>query len=484
MVLDIAPSVTINDGLDSHDGLETIQEEGEGSGRKRAPSLRGSAKFTRPRHVPPWDDVTPRVLITQQSQTGSYATHDDTFSDDDFALGTDDEYDTDLEMDLDQWLMEDRNQVQNDFTGEKSYIHACEGQGVTPVTYFIQHIEDTEVKLKFRGLGPQGAKALGVPLKKNNTIERIDLGDNWIEMTGGNCIADVLKENIYITDLILSENRIGNDGIKSISEILMKNDNIQKLDLSGNVMTDTSAESICEMLNKNTGLKHLLLRHNYFEERGAVFFKEALATNESLETLDLSWNRFRTKGAILIAEGIQENFGLRCLNFAMNGLGQEGAEAMGKALKANRTLLQLDLSFNRINEMGAGHIALGLATNDTLQGLKLSSNPIGSDGAMCVLLALEKNDSSALTYLEMFNVRVTAEFVELEKKLKDERDFVVLHAGIKYETSVADLRRAEPDDWWVRDPMTKLRRYIKDSGYRLIDLFRFRQGWEPAHLAV
>ena len=38
--------------------------------------------------------------------------------------------------------------------------------------------------------------------QKNNTIERIDLGDNWIEMTGGNCIADVLKENIYITDLV------------------------------------------------------------------------------------------------------------------------------------------------------------------------------------------------------------------------------------------------------------------------------------------
>merc|ERR1712110_469160 len=102
----------------------------------------------------------------------------------------------------------------------------------------------------------------------------------------------------------------------------------------------------------------------------------------------------------------------------------------------------------------------------------MGSNPIGSDGAMCLLLALEKNDSSAMTYLEMFNVRVTVEFVDLENKLKEGRDFVVLHAGIKYETSVADLRRAEPDEWWVRDPMTKLRRYIKDSGYRLIDLFK------------
>ncbi|RUS85265.1 hypothetical protein EGW08_006966 [Elysia chlorotica] len=477
VVLDIPPSDSTVDGQSNADALETIQEdqnEDREHMKKPSPSLRGSAKFARTRQnmSPSGHYHTPRVMITQQDQSDT--SHDDTFEEEDFQFlfGQDDEYDTDLEMDIEQWLLEDRNQISNDFTGEKTYLAACESKGVTPVSYFIRHIEDSEVVLRFRGLGPTGTQALSRTLKKNNTIEKLDLEGNWIEANGCTSIADMLSENIYISDLILSENRTGNDGAIALCAILIKNDNINKLDLSGNVLTDASAESICEMLKKNTALKHLLLRHNNFEENGAVHFKEALATNESLETLDLSWNKFRTKGAIYIAEGIQENFGLRCLNFAMNGLGSEGAEAMGRALKVNRTLLQLDLSFNRIPEIGAGYLAVGLQTNDTLQGLKLSSNPIGSEGSHCILLAVEKNDSSALIYLEMFNIRVNDEFDELEKRLKGERDLTILHAGLKYETSLSDLRRAEPEDWWIRDPMTKLKRYVKENGYRLIDLFR------------
>ena len=72
----------------------------------------------------------------------------------------------------------------------------------------------------------------------------------------------------------------------------------------------------------------------------------------------------------------------------------------------------------------------------------------------------------------MQNIRVNAEFKELEQKLKDERDLVAIHAGFKLESSVPETHKLEPDDWWVRDPMTKLRKYIKESGYRLIDLFR------------
>ena len=70
------------------------------------------------------------------------------------------------------------------------------------------------------------------------------------------------------------------------------------------------------------------------------------------------------------------------------------------------------------------------------------------------------------------NIRVNEEFKELEQKLKDERDLVVIHAGFKFESSIPEVQKLEPDDWWVRDPMTKLKKYIKESGYRLIDLFR------------
>ena len=72
----------------------------------------------------------------------------------------------------------------------------------------------------------------------------------------------------------------------------------------------------------------------------------------------------------------------------------------------------------------------------------------------------------------MQTIRVNDEFKELEQKLKDERELVVIHAGFKFESSVGEIQKIEPDDWWIRDPMTKLKKYIRESGYRLIDLFR------------
>ncbi|KAL8564559.1 hypothetical protein ACOMHN_003317 [Nucella lapillus] len=378
----------------------------------------------------------------------------------DLDIDPDDEYDTDLEMDLDQWLLDGRVSVHKDKTGRKTYEAACDNIGVTPASCFVRRIDNREVAMKFRGLGPVGTKALCVPLKTNSTVERLDLEGNWIQQPGCMSVANMLSENIYLSDLILSENKIGNDGVVTLCQILCKNYIINKLDLSGNDLTDIAAESLCDMLKKNSTLKHLILRHNYFEELGAQHFKDALSTNESLETMDLSWNRFRTRSAMLIAEGIQ------------NGLGQDGAECMGRALKTNRTLLQLDVSFNRIPEKGAGFIAVGLQTNDVLQGIKISSNPVGSEGAMVMLLSLDRNDSSCVNYLEMLNIRVNEEFKELEEKLKQERDMVVIHAGFKFEGSLPEVQQIEPDDWWIRDPMTKLRKYIRESGYRIIDLFR------------
>nr|KAG5710729.1 hypothetical protein BaRGS_035131 [Batillaria attramentaria] len=450
--------------------LDTIKEEAEISAQlstperspRKTPSYRGSAKYVR--HGEDDDDGEDEDDdIVDVEEEDSFELLD---------IGPDDEYDTDLEMDIDQWLLEGRVQLQNDLSGERTYNAACETVGVTAASYFVRHMHDREVVMRFHGLGPLGVKAMCAPLKSNDKIEKLDLEGNWIQEMGCVSVADMLSENIYLSDLILSENKIGSEGAIALCQILLKNDMINKLDLSGNDLTDSAAEAICGMLKKNTTLKHLILRHNYFEDRGAFHFKEALSTNESLETIDLSWNRFRTRSAMMIAEGIQENYGLRCLNFAMNGLGQEGAECMGRALKTNRTLLQLDISFNRIPERGAGFIALGLQVNDVLQGLKISSNPIGSEGALVLLLALDRNDSSCLNYLELQNIRVNEEFKELEHKLKLGQELICIHAGFKYETSIPETQKIEPDDWWVRDPMTKLRKYIRDSGYRLIDLFR------------
>jgi hypothetical protein len=44
------------------------------------------------------------------------------------------------------------------------YVETCHVMGVVPVSYFIRHMNDTELVMKHHGLGPQGAKAIAVPL--------------------------------------------------------------------------------------------------------------------------------------------------------------------------------------------------------------------------------------------------------------------------------------------------------------------------------
>ncbi|XP_061174832.1 leucine-rich repeat-containing protein 74B-like isoform X2 [Saccostrea echinata] len=474
------------------------------SSSKLRPSLRGSAKFKRissaANSSSSMEDkmlalnalLSDSLLITEfrngegSRHSKSDADDDDTLkdefgddvSDDDFEeLPEDgrvskDDYDTDLDMDYDEWINEEKREIENDKTGEKKYLHICEETGVIPASYFLNNIQEKEFTMKYHGLGPNGAKAIAWPLKTNKKIEKINLEGNWIEAEGSIYLAKMLKNNIYVTELHLAENRIGNEGAEAISDMLQKNDMIYSLDLSGNNIEDYGAEKICRMLLKNSSIKHLYLANNNFEERAAGWLREVLITNETLETVDLSWNHLRTRGAVAIAEGVQENYGLRVLNLAMNGFAQDGSEAMGKALKNNRTLLELDLSHNRIPEAGAAAISQGLQHNDTLKVLRMASNPLGGDGPLQLLNVISNNDMSEIRVLDLTDVLVTPAFKELQETLEKERILTVHYGNIVGEVfDFSSIRYDDPFCEFRRDPMSLLIEYCKDAGYRLVDLF-------------
>lgn len=41
----------------------------------------------------------------------------------------------------------------------------CEQLGLAPVEYFIRHMKDTSIKLRYRGLGPDAIKAIALSLR-------------------------------------------------------------------------------------------------------------------------------------------------------------------------------------------------------------------------------------------------------------------------------------------------------------------------------
>ena len=62
----------------------------------------------------------------------------------------------------------------HDTTGVNRYIRMCENLNIQPITYFVKHMQDTELVMKYHGLGPLGVKAMSDPLE----VRIIFNGDN------------------------------------------------------------------------------------------------------------------------------------------------------------------------------------------------------------------------------------------------------------------------------------------------------------------
>lgn len=69
---------------------------------------------------------------------------------------------------------------------------------------------------------------------------------------------------------------------------------------------------------------------------------------------------------------------------------------------------------------------------------------------------------------------VRRSFVALERELRDDvRNLVTKYGGVLVETtSFKGHGRINPESLLMSDPMTKLREYVEQSGFRMIDLLK------------
>ncbi|XP_052697479.1 leucine-rich repeat-containing protein 74A-like [Crassostrea angulata] len=347
------------------------------------------------------------------------------------SIGSDDEakaaeYDTDLEVDAEKLIFPDR--YDHDTSGKSAYLKKCEEIGVQPITFFLKHMHDTELVMKYHSLGPQGMKAIATPLEVNTVIEKIDLEGNYILGEGATYLTRVLRENVYVTEL------------------------------------------------RNASIKTLMLRHNMFEDGGAQWFSDSMNENVTLETLDLSFNRFQNKGCVLLAQALKDNVGLKYLDISMNGFGLEGARALEGALKENKYLTDLNISYCRIPDEAAVHIAGGLQHNDTLENLNIGYNPLQEDGADKIMTAIQVNQSSVLKLIDFGVLMVKKSFKALEDQLAEERGLKTIYGGVLPDCPRTKLRgegrEIDAMKMLLRDPMSKLKAYVEKEGYRMIDLLK------------
>ena len=93
-------------------------------------------------------------------------------------------YDTDIEQEP---------ETARDYSCKGLYLDQCRRHGVIPSTYFLRHIDNETLAIRYCGLKPINIKVMIPSLKINTSITILDLRDNGLGSRGAIYIAKLIK---------------------------------------------------------------------------------------------------------------------------------------------------------------------------------------------------------------------------------------------------------------------------------------------------
>ncbi|XP_041350622.1 leucine-rich repeat-containing protein 74A-like isoform X1 [Gigantopelta aegis] len=326
-------------------------------------------------------------------------------------LSDDEDYDTDLEEDLDKHLLSQENVICSEDHGLfYDYKKLCRKLKVVPNTFFIRHAMEDRFTMKHRYPAYNDVRALMHDIQTKDTISSLNLEDNGIGPSEMLHLGQMLLHSSSIIELKLTDNKIGTFGARLLKTVLLYNRHIVKIDIAGNNIGEKGAKYFAETLERNVYLKELNLAHNSIAEQGALYLGQAIGANHTLDFLDISWNNITPRGATLFARGLKINLNLKILKVAMNGFHVHGTEALADVLKTNQSLECLDISANRIPQDGALAIARALTHNKGLKALKIGFNPLTVEGARAILDAVSGKHVTAIKEVDFEGVVLKEDF--------------------------------------------------------------------------
>lgn len=185
--------------------------------------------------------------------------------------GSEDEFDTDLELD-------EKDESNKEMSIAEVYLQACKLVGVVPISYFIRNLDSPTMTLSHHGLGPLGCKALAIALVSDMHINTLELADNYIQAEGAKYLVEMLRANFTIQHLDLSNNHLQSAGAEHVAKMLLDSISVKSMKLSGNGFTDDDAKYFADALSTNSRIKQLDLSHNEFCGRGGEHLGQLLGT--------------------------------------------------------------------------------------------------------------------------------------------------------------------------------------------------------------
>lgn len=253
------------------------------------------------------------------------------------------------------------------------------------------------------------ALVLGLLLKTNSTLTKLNISSNNIGDFGLEAITEGLKQNSRLMDLMVANNKITDVGVQSITSALAVNRHLTSLDLRDNWdITVNGAKEIFLALQKTNTLQvfsrcsvfylknarkdELHLTQLDIGDTEAMVIAEFLRVQPNITHLYLNANKICDKGVHAIGKYLKkENCTLKILQMEDNKISVGGGQSIGRALTKNTSLTILDMSNNPIQDNGAEVIGNGLEKNHTLTKLTLNRCNYGDDGAEAIGFALKNN---------------------------------------------------------------------------------------------
>lgn len=265
----------------------------------------------------------------------------------------------------------------------------------------------------------KAASYLADLLKKNKTLQEVHIGRNPLHPKGMKEIINGLQANSEsrVKHLDLKATGLGGKaGLKALIELLKKNETIESLDLSSNGLGPHGAKELSSVFMFKNVLLDLNLGGNDIGADGVSAMANALNEERkvqghcNLQRLSLNWNQLGDEGAIFLAMGLEKNSTIHHLDLSHNKIGSLGALHLASTFGINYGLKEVLLNDNSIDDQGAFALASVLGTpNCSVDKITWEHNPDISEQGDFFLNHVFKFRGSLKTWLGSLQEEIKAD---------------------------------------------------------------------------
>ncbi len=297
----------------------------------------------------------------------------------------------------------------------------------------------------------EGAEAIAEFITKSKDhpchIKTWYIAGNLINSHGVGLIAEALSNDHYAESLWLKRNPLMPDGMMKLGEMLKKNKSLQILDLHNVACFDQGASFLFDGLKENRTLDILYLDANGITSEGTKFiasYFDHLVEHDlkGLGTLYCGVNRLDDEGAIILAQSLKNYKHLERLILGSNRITYTGADAIFNALTDHQKLIVLDLGMykstsdlkelpNNLGDQSVPSICNFIKNNKSVKIFSIIHNDITVQGLELIADVLESNHTILNIAYEQYGLEIP---VKLRQKLtalmeRNINDSMGIHLG-------------------------------------------------------